>query len=155
MQQGEPALRTLCTREAADMLASDAKGISHALASMFPPVDKEALLADNAAMAQYIFDQIQHGLRGGQIDGWVDDDLELMQGWGFDLSTEVRVPVHVYQGTEDMMVPFAHGKWIAENLPGEWVTKRLIEGEGHVSIWMKSLGEVLDLVVTEAKKGGS
>lgn len=155
MQQGESALRTLCTREAADMLASDAEGITQALSSILPPVDKEALLADNAAMGQYLVDQIQHGLRGGQIDGWVDDDLELLAAWGFDLSTEVRVPVHVYQGTEDLMVPFAHGKWIADNLPGEWVRKRLMEREGHISIWREFLGEVLDVVVAEAKKGGS
>ncbi|PSR79376.1 putative valacyclovir hydrolase [Coniella lustricola] len=145
MQQGEPAVRAYCTQEATSMLAADARTLTDALASLLPAIDKDALRANNCSMGQHLVDQIQDGLRDGQIDGWVDDDLELMQEWGFDLTTEVKVPTHVYQGSEDRMVPLAHGEWLAGHLPAGLVNKRVVHGQGHISILGLAMDEVLAL----------
>ena len=44
----------------------------------------------------------------------------------------ITVPVHVWQGTDDLMVPFAHGQWLAANLPT--ARPHLLTGEGHLSL---------------------
>ena len=51
------------------------------------------------------------------VGGWVDDDLAFMQPWGFDLDT-ISVPVLVRYGRTDVLVPPAHGDWLAANVPG-------------------------------------
>lgn len=37
--------------------------------------------------------------------------------WGFDPAT-ITVPTQVWYGTADVMVPPAHGEWIARTVPG-------------------------------------
>ncbi|KAF3768084.1 hypothetical protein M406DRAFT_70182 [Cryphonectria parasitica EP155] len=148
MQKGEEAVREYCLKELPGMTQSDAKGLTEELSSILPEVDKKALL-ENDSLAQYLVDQFQHGLGNG-VDGWIDDDLELMQPWGFQLH-EVRVPIHVYQGDLDKMVPPSHGEWFATHLPEKYVKPHLLEGEGHISLYLKYMDEILDLVLTESK----
>lgn len=61
--------------------------------------------------------------------GWVDDDLAFVQPWGFDVS-EIRVSVLVWYGTTDVLVPPAHGEWLAANVPGCIV--KLDHDAGHL-----------------------
>jgi pimeloyl-ACP methyl ester carboxylesterase len=49
--------------------------------------------------------------------GWVDDDLAFVRPWGFDVS-KIAVPVLVWYGSSDVLVPPAHGEWLAANVPG-------------------------------------
>ena len=51
------------------------------------------------------------------VGGWVDDDLAILEPWGFDVDT-ISVPVLVRYGLTDVLVPPAHGDWIAANVPG-------------------------------------
>lgn len=51
------------------------------------------------------------------VGGWVDDDLTFLQSWGFDIAT-ISVPVLVRYGLTDVLVPPAHGEWLAANVPG-------------------------------------
>lgn len=51
------------------------------------------------------------------VGGWVDDDLAFLKPWGFDVAT-VAVPVLVRYGLTDVLVPPAHGEWLAANVPG-------------------------------------
>ena len=51
------------------------------------------------------------------VYGWADDDLAFIRPWGFEIS-EITVPVLIRYGITDVLVPRAHGDWLAANVPG-------------------------------------
>jgi pimeloyl-ACP methyl ester carboxylesterase len=50
------------------------------------------------------------------VGGWVDDDLAFVTTWGFDVGA-ISVPVLIRYGRTDVLVPPAHGEWLAANVP--------------------------------------
>lgn len=138
---GEHALRPYLEAEAEELKDADAAGLIAAMQSLLPEVDRAALTdefgADLAA-------NLREGVRTG-VDGWLDDDLAFAAPWGFELA-EIAVPTFVWQGSADLMVPFAHGEWLAANIPG--ATAHLEHGEGHLSIGVGALDRMLDELVT-------
>jgi pimeloyl-ACP methyl ester carboxylesterase len=69
----------------------------------------------------------EHSVRG--VGGWADDDLAHIRPWGFDVG-EITVPVLVRYGATDVLVPPAHGEWLAARVPG-CVVK--VDGDaGHI-----------------------
>jgi len=90
--------------------------------------------ADRAVLAQEVVKQrmrisFREAMAPG-IGGWVDDDLALIRPWGFDLA-EIRVPVRVRYGATDVLVPAAHGAWLAAHIPG--AVELVDEVSGHMS----------------------
>jgi pimeloyl-ACP methyl ester carboxylesterase len=81
-------------------------------------------------------------LRQGFEFGWrgfFDDDEAMMHEWGFD-PTSITVPVAVWFGTHDLMVPPTHGEWLVKNLPT--ATKSFFADDGHVSLVVNHLDEL-------------
>ena len=56
------------------------------------------------------------------------------------------MPTFVWQGSADLMVPYAHGQWLATHVPG--ATARLQQGEGHMSITVSALDQMFDELLT-------
>jgi len=83
--------------------------------------------------------------------GWYDDDLAFVRSWGFELGS-IRVPVSVWQGRQDLMVPFAHGEWLVEHVPT--ARARLRPEHGHLSLAVGSIGEILDDLLEAAGSAG-
>jgi pimeloyl-ACP methyl ester carboxylesterase len=110
---------------------------------ILPPVDQEVLTDEFGEDMAALF---QDGLLEG-IEGWVEDDVAFLSPWGFGLS-EVTIPTLVWQGSADLMVPFAHGQWLSEHLPN--ATPHLEEGEGHLSITLGAIERMLDELVQVA-----
>jgi pimeloyl-ACP methyl ester carboxylesterase len=98
-----------------------------AFGDLVSEVDKRAL-ADG--FADYLAASIRHALSGGTA-GWRDDDLAFCKPWGFAVA-DIEPPVSLWQGDQDRMVPFGHGRWLAAHLPRP--EAHLVPGEGHISL---------------------
>jgi pimeloyl-ACP methyl ester carboxylesterase len=74
-------------------------------------------------------------------EGWRDDTVAFRSPWGFDPAS-VSVPVRVWHGSEDRIVPITHGRWLAGTIPGAEAT--LSEEDGHLTVAAHRIGEVHD-----------
>ena len=48
--------------------------------------------------------------------GWIDDALALCAPWGFSLS-DIRVPVLLWHGEDDVFSPPSHARWMVDQIP--------------------------------------
>lgn len=124
---GEQKLRQLLTPEADQLRTVTADQLASAMASLLPGTDV-AVLAGN--VGEDLAANMRDGLRESD-DGWIDDDLAFVRQWGFDLD-EIRVPVDLWHGDADLMVPIAHARWLADHIPD--ARPHLMDGHGHLSI---------------------
>jgi len=115
-------------------------GVIASLDTLLPDVDR-AVLTDE--FGEDMVASFREALRIG-ADGWLDDDLAFVKPWGFALE-EISVPTSVWQGSDDLMVPFAHGQWLAAHVPG--VSAHLEQGEGHLSIGLGAIDRMFDELV--------
>jgi pimeloyl-ACP methyl ester carboxylesterase len=140
--EGEEALRTYLEAARPEFLQITGDQIVGQMETLLPPIDQDSLTGEFG-------DFLARGLRQAvsvSVDGWLDDDLAFTRPWGFDLDA-ITVPVHLWQGSEDLMVPFAHGEWLAANVPSAVV--HLERGEGHLSIYVGAMGRMLDALVAD------
>lgn len=125
------------------MLASDPVSLIKAMESLLPPVDVAALTGD---LGEFLVARTNRALRDS-TDGWLDDDLAFLRPWGFKLDS-IRVPVRIAHGRQDLMVPFAHGQWLAGHVPGDEAL--LSDADGHVSL-QAQLAPLLDWMIAAAR----
>jgi len=107
------------------------------LRSLISDVDEAQL---SGALGELLATSFHRAFANG-VWGWFDDDLAFVRPWGFELSS-IGVPVSVWQGRQDLMVPFAHGEWLVEHIPT--ARSRLRPEHGHLSLAVGSMGEILD-----------
>jgi pimeloyl-ACP methyl ester carboxylesterase len=138
--RGEAAHRPTLEAEAEGLRSTTVAGLIEQLATLLPDVDRAVL---NAEFGEHMLASFAEALRLG-VDGWLDDDLAFTRPWGFALD-KIAVPTFVWQGSEDLMVPFAHGEWLAGAIPG--VTAHLERGQGHLSIAVGMIDAMLDELV--------
>lgn len=113
--QGEEALVPELERLQAQMEARVAVDPSSVLDDFeLSESDREQL--SRPEIVQIIRESTAESAANG-VYGWADDDLAFTRPWGFDVS-EVAVPVLVRYGSTDVLVPRAHGDWLAANVPG-------------------------------------
>ncbi len=135
--EGEAEVRAYLAPLGAELRTITADGIVGSMGSLLPEADRAHLTgAFGDELAQDFREAVEVS-----IDGWVDDDLAFTREWGFDLES-IGVPVTVWQGSDDLMVPFAHGEWLAAAIPG--ANARLLPGDGHLSIAVGRAAEIVD-----------
>jgi pimeloyl-ACP methyl ester carboxylesterase len=135
--EGEATLRAYLEAARPELLQITGDQIVTQLETLLPPVDRESLTGE---FGDFLARQFRQAVSVG-VDGWLDDDLAFTRPWGFDLDA-IAVPTYVWQGSEDLMVPFAHGEWLAAHLPNAVV--HLESGEGHLSVGIGAMGRMLD-----------
>lgn len=134
-EQGRDVYGAFLEENALPLLHASADEIAGALGGLVTPVDLAALDRDACDWMSRTF---RHAGAQGVV-GMRDDGLAAVAPWGFDLA-EIRVPVAVWQGRQDAMVPYAHGVWLADRVPG--AEAHLFDDEGHLSL-MAQLDRIL------------
>ncbi len=135
--KGEAPLRAWLDKVRPELVEVTADDVVASLATLLPPVDEAVLTGE---LAEHLASGFQQAV-SVSMDGWLDDDLAFTKPWGFDLGA-ITVPTYLWQGSEDLMVPFAHGQWLAARIPG--VTVHLEPGEGHMSIGTGAVDRMFD-----------
>jgi pimeloyl-ACP methyl ester carboxylesterase len=134
--EGEHAHLEVLERDRADLMAATPEGLVDAWRTLLGPSDRKVL--DGGGIAAYILDCVRIGI-GDSLDGWFDDDLAFTRPWGFELSS-IAVPVLHWQGEQDKFVPFGHGVWLSEHIPG--VESRLTPEDGHLTLLEHRVSDV-------------
>ena len=146
---GEAALEEFLAGHS-DVFSATAEDVASSLGDdLVPQVDRDAMTGE---LAEYLAASFRHAGAQGTV-GWRDDDLTHLRPWGFRVG-DITVPVAVWQGREDRMVPFAHAEWLAANVAGARV--HFVEGEGHISLINRMdliLDDLLDLAGLPGKGG--
>ena len=133
--RGRETLEPFLQGQADEILAAGPDELADALRSLLSPVDAAALTGE---FAEYLV-AATHRAIGGSLEGWIDDDFAFVAPWGFELA-DVRVGVQLCQGGQDLMVPIAHGRWLADRIHA--VEPVLSEEDGHLTIQIGRIGEV-------------
>ena len=137
---GEAMLGPALELGAAELRGAGPAELLESLASLLPEVD---VAAQQGEVGEDLNANFAEAVRTGAT-GWIDDDLAFVSPWGFE-PAEISVPTFLWQGDADLMVPVAHGRWLADRIPG--VVGHLLAGEGHVSVFANRIDEVLDELV--------
>ena len=133
--EGEDALAPLLEKLAEGMLAAEPEELAREVASILSPPDVAVV---NGGLASELLESFREGV-GVTRAGWIDDDLAFVRPWGFELSS-IAVPVALWQGRQDLMVPAAHGEWLSGHIPG--VDAHLSDEDGHLSVEQRRIGDV-------------
>ena len=139
--RGPQTLTEFLDREAAGFGAVTGSAVAAALGGLIADADRAVL---TGAYADHLAAGVRASVSTG-IAGWRDDDLAFVADWGFSLTGQGTLPVAIWQGDQDRMVPFAHGQWLAANIPG--ARAHLMPGEGHLTIGVSGIGRILDDVL--------
>ena len=132
-------LRLLLGKIAADA-RKDPNSVLSLLFNVSKP-DKNVLKEkeNQKQLQRMITGAFQSGTRGVTWD-W---RLEALP-WGFSLS-EIQMPVSIWHGEEDTLVPVAHGRYMARAIPHN--RTNFISCEGHLSLATRYYGQILEDVM--------
>jgi pimeloyl-ACP methyl ester carboxylesterase len=124
---GRESYGPIAVEQAAELASVTADDIVAAFGGLVDEVDAAALSDEMGAVVAASFN---HAVAQGP-GGMIEDTLQMVQPWGFELAG-ITVPVAVWQGRRDKMVPFEHGRWLAQEIPG--ARAHLFDDEGHISL---------------------
>ena len=99
------------------------------------PADREVL---TGALAEFALAQIRPASSRARTAGSTTTSC-FVGPWGFDVAS-IRVPVLVRHGEQDRFVPVAHGRWLAEHIPG--AEARIEAEDGHLTIGERRIPDV-------------
>jgi pimeloyl-ACP methyl ester carboxylesterase len=133
--EGEEAHLAVLERDREELLAATPDHLVEVLKTLLGPADCEVL---TGRIAVFLLESTRAGVQRS-LDGWFDDDVAFSQPWGFDLAS-IRVPVLHWQGEQDRFVPFGHGVWLSEHIPG--VESHLSPEDGHITLAERRVPEV-------------
>ena len=142
---GDEPLTRFLDAQATVLANVAASEVADSLGGLVCAVDKAALTGE---FGEYLAAVFRRAMSTG-VAGWRDDDLAFTRDWGFELASITR-PVAVWQGAQDRMVPFAHGEWLAEHVPG--AVAHLYPNEGHLSLAVTRIDDIVSDLVTLAAR---
>jgi len=114
-------------RQRDELLALGLDQFREAWSTGASPADRAALRGDFGA---WLHRAAQAAVAAG-VDGWTADDLAFHSPWGFDPAS-IAIPAKVWHSEDDTFVPFGHGRWLAEAIPG--AERAFADTDGHLTI---------------------
>lgn len=148
VERRDDELLAFMRRDVEATASGDIDEVIDVMGDLLPPVDREVFTPEYAA--SFLADG-QMAFRTG-VWGWFDDDLAFVRHWGFDVAS-IAVPVRLWQGELDKMVPESHGQWLASNVPSAHLHRPA--GHGHLSLAERLYPEILeDLAAAAGLRGG-
>ena len=106
--------RAKCEQDRVKTLALSAEELHGHLRTLLSPPDAAVLTGE---LGVYLVAARRSGLAPGSDGWWADSRAFLTSPWGFTLES-IRTPVLLRHGREDRFVPFGHGEWLADHIPG-------------------------------------
>jgi pimeloyl-ACP methyl ester carboxylesterase len=117
-------------------------------ASFMPRGDQRVF--EDAALRRMFQEDLILGSRRRMQAVWLDAVL-FARHWGFSLA-DLRVPVHLWYGDSDTIVPVRHGVHLAERIPGARL--RIRPEEGHLG-GLAASREVFDALLAHWPDGAA
>jgi pimeloyl-ACP methyl ester carboxylesterase len=140
---GDPGVEDRVKETMGSLKEIQASELAGALGGLLSQPDKDVLVGD---LAEFMASSMRLAASTGPYGYW-DDGLAFIRHWGFDL-TYVDIPVTVWRAGQDLMVPPAHGEWLAAHLRG--AKARSEPAEGHISLLTNRLRHIVDQLATDA-----
>ena len=109
-------------------------------ASFMPPGDQR-VFRDPGIRKMFLEDILLGSRR--HMEAFLMDAVLFGRPWGFSLGG-IRVPVHLWYGDADVIVPIAHGEHLAERIPR--ATLRIRPQEGHLG-GLGASDEIFDAIL--------
>jgi pimeloyl-ACP methyl ester carboxylesterase len=132
-------LTAALVRTAAEIRHNPASHVT-ALGPELPEADQR-VLAD-APIRELLARNFAEALRDS-ADGWIDDVIAFSSPWGF-APAEIKVPVLVWHGQDDVFSPVSHSRWLADQIPNARI---LIQpGAAHFAA-IEALPDVLSWLI--------
>jgi pimeloyl-ACP methyl ester carboxylesterase len=125
-QLGESAYRPLVEKLAADA-ASAAEAGDIQIPDSYQLADSDIAALQARTTEDGYAARVRAAFVGG-MDGWIDDSIAMLQPWGFEVAT-ISVPVSVRYGLDDVLVPSAHGEYLARAIPN---AQQAVLSGGHL-----------------------
>jgi pimeloyl-ACP methyl ester carboxylesterase len=101
------------------------------------PPDRSVL--NHGEIRSMLLQSFREAMRHG-YSGAVEDLCIYGRPWGFSLR-EIVVPVHLWHGEKDRIVPPAMGRWMATTIPGSHAA--FFPDEGHFSLIANQMNRIL------------
>ena len=143
LSAGDPELESRMAAEMKELASIPDSQLADALGGLISPPDRASLEGGFASFVGAWFRRSATGADGGY---W-DDNVAFLRDWGVALDA-LSVPVSVWWADQDLMVPPTHGAWLASHLPG--ATGFYREGEGHISLMERYVGDIVDQLAHDA-----
>jgi len=121
-------------------------GDNQAVIAYFTPAlsERDRALINDEVIGSKVINSMREGLSRSVLGGgW--DNVAWIGHWDFDISN-VRCPVLLWYGEDDLMAPPAHGQWLKENLFNATLRMRPSEGHfGHIDHFSEVLRALAEL----------
>ena len=135
--RGRQALEQLLAGQAS-AIAADPWAIVTGRDDQLPEEDIASL--QNEQRFQVFAETLREAVAQGPA-GWADDDLAFVQPWGFDLGA-IAVPVSLWQGEHDSLIPPEHGRYLVAAIPGariNWIETGHLAMVDHIGTILAEL----------------
>jgi len=105
--------------------------------------EQDQITLGDGELRRLLTESSREGLRPG-VKGAAWDGFLFSRPWGFDLQ-QIRVPVFLWHGEKDVIVPASMGHFLAKNIPG--CKARFYPEDGHFSLPFSRTREILSAAI--------